>query len=92
MTSVVISIGNIGASIHPSHGGFETLGFSGLALKSDVADPFWIKAGSCDPAETPTKGVVGIHHIPMAGGVRHAHRALFPIHVPLGDLHKIEYG
>ena len=89
---VVVSVGHIRAGINPSHGCSVALGFNCLALKGDIANSFRIKAWCRDPAETLAKGVDGINHIPVASRVRNAHQALFPIHIPLGNLNEVEYG
>ena len=88
---VVVAVGHIRTGVHPGHGRSVALGFGGLPLQRNVAHSLRIKPGRCDPAKALAKGVVGINHIPVAGGVRHVHRTLFPIDIPLGHLNEVEH-
>ena len=59
-----------------------------LVLGADVPQGLDIKLRGSDPAEPLTKGVVGVHHIPMASSVRNGNGALRSVVVPLGHLHE----
>jgi hypothetical protein len=57
-------------------------------LNADVPEGVDVKFGSSDPAEPFAEGVVGIHDVPMAGGVGNGHGAFAPVVVPLWNLHE----
>ena len=59
-----------------------------LVLNADVPQSGNIKLWSGDPTETLSKGVVGVHYIPMAGSVWNGDGALRPVVVPLRHLNE----
>lgn len=59
-----------------------------FVLDADVTECLDIEFRCGDPTEPLAKGVVRIHHIPMAGGVGHGDGALGPVVVPLRHLNK----
>ena len=59
-----------------------------FVLDADVAECLDVEFRCSDPTETLAKGVVGIHHIPMAGGVGDGNGALGPVVVPLRHLNE----
>ena len=59
-----------------------------FVLDADVTECLDIEFRCGNPTEPFAKGVVRIHHIPMAGGVGHGDGALGPVVVPLRHLNK----
>ena len=59
-----------------------------FVLDADVTEGLDIEFGCGDPAEALAKRVIGVHHIPMAGGVGHGNGALGLVVVPLRHLNK----
>jgi hypothetical protein len=86
--SVVVPVLESRGRIHQFHRGLMPLRHGHFVLDADVAQCLDVELRRGDPTETLTKGVVGIHHIPMAGSVGHGNGALGPVVVPLRHLNK----
>ena len=61
-------------------------------LNANVPQGGDIKFRSSDPTEPLAKGVVRVHHIPVASGVGNEDGALGPVVVPLRHLDEGEHG
>ena len=63
-----------------------------FVLDADVTECLDVEFRCGDPTETLAKGVVGIHHIPMAGSVGDGDGAFGPVVIPLRHLNKGQGG